>query len=141
MCSALTNFVFNSQVKSFMRSDKDLVDHNSCSPAITILVSHLEFHLKRKGLKYNTVLLKNLQQIYEGSCKSGVAHTFLSLSTTLTDITRGRSPRKSADTVYQRSMQITKAAFSTHTLSQLEEGEPLVQWLLGSLSCYTGKQV
>ena len=93
-----------------MRSDKDLVDHNSCSPAITILVSHLEFHLKRKGLKYNTVLLKNLQQIYEGSCKSGVAHTFLSLSTTLTDIPRGRKARKSADTVYQRSIQITKAA-------------------------------
>ena len=123
-----------------MRSDKDLVDHKPYSPAITILVSHLEFHLKRKGLKYNTVLLKNLQQIYEGSCKSGVAHTFLSLSTTLTDIPRGRKARKSADTVYQRSIQIVKAAFSTHTLSQLE-GEPLVQWLLGSLSCYTGKPV
>ena len=90
---ALTNFVFNSQVESFMRSDKDLVDHKSYSPAISILVSHLEFHLKPKGLKYNTVLLKNLQQIYEGSCKSGVVHTFLSLSTILTDIPRSRKAR------------------------------------------------
>ena len=124
-----------------MRSDKDLVEHKSNSPAITILVSHLEFHLKRKGLKYNNELIKNLQQIYDGSCKSGVAHTFLSLSTTLNDIPRGRKARKSSDTVYQRSIQITKAAFSTHILSQLEQGEPLVQWLLGSLSCYTRKPV
>ena len=124
-----------------MRSDKDLVEHKSNSPAITILVSHLEFHLKRKGLKYNNELIKNLQQIYAGSCKSGVAHTFLSLSTTLNDIPRGRKARKSSDTVYQRSIQITKAAFSTHILSQLEQGEPLVQWLLGSLSCYTRKPV
>ena len=140
MCYALTNFVFNSQDKSFVRNDKDLVDHKSYSLAITILVSHLEFSLKRKGLKYNNVLLKNLQQIYEGSYKSGVEHTFLSLSTTLTDIPRGMKVRKSADTVYQRSIQITKVAFSTHTLPQLEEGEPLVQWLLGSLF-YTGKPV
>ena len=104
MCYALSNFAFNSQVKSFMWNDKDLVDHKSYSPAITILVSHLEFHLKWKGLKYNIVLLKNLQQIYEGSCKSGVAHTFLSLSTTPTDIPRGRKARKSADAVYQRSI-------------------------------------
>ena len=93
-------------------------------PAFSILVPHLRLHLQKAGISFKSRLLDNLTEIFAGNSRSSIPQVFLAVGSTLRQIPKGRNSReKSESTVYQRCIQIKKAAMSDDTVTSLEAGK------------------